>query len=343
MVLSGGLTQGAALALFLIQCVMSALTCVFTWKLGFVMGVPRAGKLAGWALAVWPSSIWMAAGVVWDTTAVALGVVLVLWAVFAHARAGLACFALMGAGFGALLLVNPAPLVLSPALAWVVWRHRASALDFARRTGIYAACALVVVLPWLIRNEREVGLLVLRTNLGVELDVGNNDETEGRYQYSRHPSYNPAEFVHYRTIGEAAYARECSERAHAWIAEHPRRFVELGLLRATFFWFGVNPIADNRVDVAGRTATSDPKSWIKYAAYIGLGVVGLVGVLVWSARAFEGRVLLVCFTLFPVVYCVTHTLERYRFPIEPLLVLSGAWAIHELWMRRGGRSLSSRP
>jgi 4-amino-4-deoxy-L-arabinose transferase-like glycosyltransferase len=343
MAIAGGFGAGAALILFLLQSVLSAWTCVFTWKLGTALGAERVGHRAGWALAFWPSSIWIASGVMWDTTLVAFGVIVVLWAGFAHRRAGAATFALVGLALGALLLVNPAPLVLAPALAWIVWVGRTSVVDFVRKTLIMGACTVVVALPWLVRNQRELGLLVLRTNLGVELDVGNNDEAEGRYQLSRHPSYNASEFMRYRTIGEAQYVSEASERARAWITQHPWRFLELGLLRATFFWFGVNPIADYRVDSTGRTPVTDPRSWVKYAAYIGLGVLGLVGALGWAVRAFEGRVLVLVFTLFPAVYYVTHTLERYRYPIEPLLVLTGVWLVHELRARRAVRSVSSSP
>ena len=74
-----------------------------------------------------------------------------------------------------------------------------------------------------------------------------------------------------------------------------------------------------------------------------LGIAGLVGALAWAVHEFAGRVLLLVFTLFPLVYYVTHTLERYRYPIEPLLMLSGVWVLHELRARRRVGSVSSSP
>ncbi|MDZ4774887.1 MAG: hypothetical protein SGI72_17325 [Planctomycetota bacterium] len=336
MQLTGGLTESAALFVLCVQSLLSALTCVFLWKLGLEMRVERAGRLAAWILALLPVAIWNSASVVWDTTIVAFGIVVVLWAAFALRSRGLFTHAVCGVGFGALLLVNPAPLVLTPLLAWIAWHERKSGATFLLKSAAFATTAFLVVLPWLLRNEREVGVFALRTNLGVELDVGNNDEANGRFQLTRHPSNSAADFMRYRDIGEAAYTHESMERATAWISAHKLRFAELTLLRGTFFWFGVNPVADTRVDNSGRVARSDLKSWIKYLAFIATGVFGLLGAIVWGLRHFEGRVFLGVFALFPLVYYATHALERYRFPIEPLLVLSLAWLVCELRARSSG-------
>jgi 4-amino-4-deoxy-L-arabinose transferase-like glycosyltransferase len=343
MSLAGGFTATAALLLFLVQSVVSALTCVFTSRLGAALGEERAGRMAGWMLAFLPASIWNAAAVVWDTTFVACGVVLVLWAAFALRRSGARQHALFGLGFGALLLVNPAPLVLVPVLSWIAWRERVSLRDCVLKTALFGACAFIVVWPWLARNQRQVGVFALRTNLGVELDVGNNDEANGRFQLTRHPSNGASAFERYRAIGEARYAQEATQRVRTWIAEHKGRFVELSLLRATFFWIGVNPMADARVDNSGQRAATDAKSWIKYVAFLGVGVLGLLGAIAWARRAFAGRVLVAVYALFPLVYYAVHALERYRFPIEPLLVLSAAWIVCELRARAASRALSSSP
>lgn len=339
--LGGGLTHTAAWILFLVQSVVSALTCVFLARLGAEWGVARAGRIAAWILAFLPASIWSAAGIVWDTTLVAFGTVLAFWAVGAQARASTARAALVGVAFGILLLVNAAPVVFVPVLAGIAWHRRDTNAAYLKRALAFAACALVVTLPWALRNQREFGVLALRTNLGVELAVGNNDDANGRFQLQLHPSNGGPEFQEYRRLGEAEYARRSMERARAWIAEHPRRFLELCLLRVTYFWSGVSPWVDERVDNAGHRAASDLASWVKYVTFLALGVVGIVGALAWGARAFEGRALLVAFALFPLVYYATHALERYRHPIEPLLVLCAAVLFERLRARRHGCSLSS--
>jgi hypothetical protein len=37
------------------------------------------------------------------------------------------------------------------------------------------------------------------------------------------------------------------------------------------------------------------------------------------------------------VYCITHVMERYRWPLEPLLLLSGAWLVARWLPRLGAR------
>ena len=58
----------------------------------------------------------------------------------------------------------------------------------ARRFSLFALLALLVCSPWMLRNQRELGTLGLRSNLGVELYVGNNDVANGRHQTPYHPS-----------------------------------------------------------------------------------------------------------------------------------------------------------
>jgi hypothetical protein len=143
-------------------------------------------------------------------------------------------------------------------------------------------------------------------------------------------------------MGEVKYAAWALQEARTWIAEHPGRFAGLCVRRFVYFWIGEDPITDPRTDERGRRAISDPGTWIKFVAFALTGVLGIAGALRWARRDLGGGVLLVAFTLFPLAYCVTHVLERYRFPIEPLLVLAAVWWILDLREARARRALSSR-
>lgn len=341
MQICGGLVPAMALALLVVQSLVSAATCVSIWMLGSVLRVERVGCVAAWAFAFYPPSIWNAAHTVWDTTIVAFGITVFAWSVFAFARARPLVWAAIGLGFGALLLVNAAPLVIVPVALFVVWRERESTAECLRRCAAFAFVAFLVVLPWMVRNQRVLGAFALRTNLGVELAVGNNDVANGRFQLSRHPSNASAQFLLYRELGEVPYAARSMTEARAWILEHPARFVGLCARRALYFWIGEDPITDPRVDGAGRSAASDPKTWIKFLSFGLVGIAGLWGTLRWARRDFAGRFLLGVFVLFPLAYYATHVLERYRFPIEPFIVLAAVWLVLDLAASRRARSLSS--
>lgn len=319
----GGTTRAMALALFSIQALISAWTCVCLWALGIAIGEARAGKLAGWIFAVFPAAIWNAAHTVWDTTFVAFGLVVFLWALFTFQRARPAVWLLLGIGFGALLLVNPAPLTVTPIIAWILWRERTSWRHLAARAFLFGIALLSVVTPWMARNQRVLGNFALRTNLGVEVMVGNNDDAVGRFEIGHHPSNSAAQFLRYREMGEVAYSAWAMREGEQWIREHPARFLVLTLRRMQFFWLGEDPITDPRVD-NGRRAATDPASWIKFLQHFALGALGLAGAVMLARRRFEGRALLSILVLFPLAYYVTHALERYRFPLDPILVLTAA-------------------
>lgn len=326
--LVGGVTPKFALVLFAIQAAISAATCALVAALGSALGEPRTGRVAGLAFALYPLSIWNAIYTVWDTTLVAFALTAFLWLLFRYGRgASPARAAWLGACFGCLLWINPAPLSIAPAAAVFV-AHGGSRIGARglRSVAVFSIVAFAVCLPWMLRNLRAVGAFSLRTNLGVELAVGNNDDANGHYQRSRHPSFDADEFVAYRALGEVPYAAQRNGEARAWIASHPLRFAQLTLNRAWIFWMGEAPWSDPRRD-GNKRPIDDPNSWVKWAQHALCGSLAIAGALALAWRRFEGRILLAMLVCFPIAYYVTHFMERYRFPIEPVLVLSATWFV----------------
>jgi 4-amino-4-deoxy-L-arabinose transferase-like glycosyltransferase len=337
--LTDGLTRTTAWILFAVQSVLSALTCVLVWGLGTRLGAPRAGRIAAWALCVHPLSIWHAAATVWDTTFAAFTFTAVLAALAACERdAGKRGWTWLGLLIGASLLVNAAPIILVPIVAWVAWRARPGLGSWAGAIGPCLLATGAVALPWMLRNAGEVGSFALRTSLGVELRVGNHDGADGHYARDRHPSHSPEEFLRYRAMGEAAYAKACSTEAWSWIGENPGRFAVLTLRRTAAWWIGEDPYTDPRLEY-GRAARDDPRSWGKWILHLLVGVLGLLGAGFWARAQRAPRPYLLSLFLLPPVYCVSHVMERYRWPLEPLLVLAGAWLVArwlpKLGVRRG--------
>ncbi|WP_145194700.1 hypothetical protein [Planctomycetes bacterium Poly30] len=331
--ITDGPSWSTAVALALIQALSAALTCVFLFRLGRVLHSEALGLLAAAAWALHPMAAYLPVALVWDSTFVALGITWFLAnlaesvcerglePISARTGAGL------GLRFGLVLLVNPAPLALVPMIAAFV-ALRQTSMDCVRRAlpalGGFALAAAAITAPWTVRNALVLGSPNIRTNLGVEFMVGNNDDATGPFNGHLHPAYNADEFARYVELGEVAYSAECRDRAMDWARRNPARFAGLTLERFQRFWIGPDPRAKVYLGM-GNEQKRDWQGWIKYASHALAGVLGILGCLLWkspvrgSAWIPRGTLL-----LFPAVYYLTHVFERYRFPIEPIVTLAAA-------------------
>lgn len=336
--LFGGVGRASAWALVVVQSALSAWTCLWIRRLGERLELGPAGRWAGWLWAVYPLALWNASKTVWDTTAVAwalTGFLLVLVGPRARPprplRAGLA--------YGALLFLNPAPLALAP-VAWA-WLARGARTRRAALRGalVFSLAAFAVCLPWMLRNRRVLGTFALRPNLGVELRIGNHDEASGHpVPFKYHPSGVAEELALYRELGEVGYGEENMQRALDWIRGHPAAFLALTLKRVQLFWVGNPPTLDTRRE-GDIEPGGDWNSWLKWLAFLSSGLLGAAGLLVARGRPGARPLLASSLVLFGGPYYVTHVSERYRFPIDPLLILLCAcflvWAAARVRARTG--------
>ncbi|HTF88918.1 MAG TPA: hypothetical protein VK843_10955 [Planctomycetota bacterium] len=330
-----GVNPSMAFCLFALQALASAATCVVIVRLGANLGAARAGWWGGIFFALYPPSVWNAINVVWDTSFVALGTVACLAALTRPGALAKSSSAIgLGLAWGALALLNPAPLALLPAVLAYVALSRGECRARARTIlllliGIFAVCA-----PWSMRNARVLGTRNLRPNFGVELRVGNNPESNGHPQpFKFHPSHVPEELALYKSLGEKAYSADCMARAFAWIHAEPARFLKLCLWRVQYFWIGDPPIVDQRTSQNARSPF-DPLAWAKFLSFATIGVLGWIGALRWRGPRRERVLLLGSLACFGLAYYVTHVSERYRFPIDPLLALLSASLVLALIAKR---------
>jgi len=340
MKLCGGVNAATALALHVLHALCSALTSVLLADLGARWFSRPTGRLAAWLFALYPIAISNSAQLVWDTTLVALLVTAFLCALArddGSPRAALRC----GASLGFLLLVNPAPLSLAPLGAWWLARGSASRRAGVARVLLFAMACGLFVTPWMLRNHAVLGAFSLRPNFGVELRIGNHAEANGRpVAFRYHPSHVPEELALYRELGEVEYSRENRQRALAWIRARPADFAALTCKRAAIFWLGESPLTDPRRS-DGLSPRGDPSSWIKFAAYLGSAALAWTALARWRGARELRWLCALALVLFGAPYYLTHVSERYRFPIDPLIVLLAAHALWQ-WRARLGPSVQSR-
>ena len=307
------LAAGYVAWLVLIAC-HGAMWGMLPWLAARLGLSPGAGLLAGVSGALLPR--WP--GYVEAPSAIAIG--LMLGAFLARWKGGKPSRAgslLLGGAIGAALHVSPS--LLPVALGLGAWE----ALGAARRPGflrsglVVAGLALACV-PWTIRNERELGgLFFLRSNFGLELQMGNHEgaganlDLSARAGTERHPRTNEGEARKVAALGELAYMRAAGLEARTWIAAHPGEFLRLTALRVLQFWLG--PVDDLRamLGISFLTLLSAVGAWRAFPA------------LSTDRRA----ALLVPLLLYPLVYYVVGFEVRYRQPIDGLVFLLAASAL----------------
>ena len=319
----GGVVYPTAVALAVLQALAAALVPWWLWRLGRATHSAAVGWLAAVLFALHPIAVYLPVTLVWDSTFVALGVT---WFLARVAEEGPRASAMVvlrcGAMLGLVALVNPAPLALVPAALWYWLRPRDGAAR-ARVAAAFFAGLLLVAGPWAVRNLVVLGSPNLRTNLGVELFVGNNDDARGPFNGRIHPAYDEREYTRYLELGEVPYAADAGARAIAWMRANPGRFARLSVERVQRFWVGPDPFAP-LVLGSGAERRRDWQGWVEWLCHAFIGVCGIAGAVAFRGRDGAAALVRGALIFFPLVYYVTHVFERYRFPIEPVLVLAAS-------------------
>ena len=195
--------------------IFSAATCIPIFYAGKRIAGVGVAAGAAWAWALFPNAIILPFQWIWDTSLTALLVATLLWATLRLADSRRwRDWCAYGLLWGFELMVDPAPGALLPFwLAWLAYRsERAGGLAPRRfaRPALSAAIAILCCVPWTVRNYLVFHELVpLRSNLGMELYVGNNENYD-----DVHPRVFPylitkdRDLYRYSKMGEMPFVHE---------------------------------------------------------------------------------------------------------------------------------------
>ncbi len=223
-----------------VQAFIGALTSGLLVLLAGRILSPRAGALAGLLHAVSPTAVAYVPVLASETIAAFLLVAALLCLAAAEEREERerdGRGALVGSGllFGLMMLVRPAALFFLPAAALLSVYSPRRRRWIPSRGLIFAAAVLLVLGPWMIRNQRlGLGWMTISTVGGENLWMGNNDKARlGGFCAEAAWPVKPGDTEQGR---DRAYRRA----ARAWILHHPGRYLALSAIRA---WrlFGVEP------------------------------------------------------------------------------------------------------
>jgi hypothetical protein len=313
-------------AVLIANLIANALAAALLPQVSTVLwGTPAPG-IAGGVLSI-AASQFMAG---WDTNFTQFGLILFfLGATRLVVTRGTVAWrgALAGAALGILFLMNQ--VVLLVALPWITFLLLTRGFrtrEMLRFLVPFALALLLVNLPWIMRNFRTWGVFVTRTNLGIALYTSNNDcaspslaqELHSGCFVAMHPESNAVEAALLKNLGEPAYDRLRRDQALAWMRSHPRRLLQLTLVRIAQFWFPV----------------PSPPRRATYLIWI-ITLLSIPGFLLMLYRRLPVvAVLGGIFLLYPLLYYAVVSEERYRLPILWLSCLTAGYLLTAIPARR---------
>ena len=340
-----------AVAYGLFQALLGTLTVWLLYRLARAMAGWRAGLLAGWAAALYPSHV-LLVGQPHSTVlhaCILVAILLVCWRVLEQPVVTRALLA--GGLLGILALGRPQMVVFVPIIVGWLWLNHVRGRSLWRAAGGLALATAVVILPWCLRNSTLFGRpTFISTNGGVTFWNGNNPFTTGSahdvyadqladyrglerdsslpdvYQHPEPYPFPPEIETQLATIPELQLDSAAYRAGLAYIRHHPNDWLKLEMQKvASFWWFrpnlGSNPLY--------RGAWTDLYR-IQYVPVLILAVVGLV----ISARQWRRFALLYAvLILYTLVHLAFNVLTRYRWEIELLMLIFAALVVDAIWQR----------
>lgn len=333
--LLGIFTARSFFFLVFLNVLFATAACIPIFQVGKRVAGLGIGAAAAWLWALFPNAIMIPFEWIWDTSLSALLAAALLWATMELADSNrLRDWCGYGLLWGAALMTNPSLGSLLPfLLGWAAYRARRrertpiGSFPWLKAPALALGLAILCCIPWTIRNYAVFHRFVpLRSNLPLELYIGNNENYD-----DRHPRYpglitKERETVRYFHMGEVPFMEEERRKAINFIVSHPRVEIMLFGDRFAAFWTGLPNALQNFL------ATD---SWLVRALMLGAvlsGIGALAGIIVLARRRSENTFPLAVYpVIFPFLYYITHTSLRYRHPIDPVVLLLTAIAAGAFW------------
>ena len=317
------LSGGRALALLVVQSLLGALAVIGMAAAARAMAGQRAGRVVGVVAALHPGLVLSSVLVLTEALEVPILVALFLaWVRLVRAPTARVAVLVGALGAAACLTRSPAlyavPVMCAATLAG---RDARAALRPRFLLGA-AAVAVLLMLPWTVRNAVRYGAFVpADTKAGPTLWLFNHPSPAPlREVWSGVPQAVPPP-APIPGLNEADAERHFRRLAVRYIAGSPVAFAEASLLRLGMFLLPFPRDWDF--------------PWLKgavsalYAAVTWLGIVGL-----WRVRrTIEGRALLGLGTTWIALLAATSTGLRHRLSVEWVLAFGAGLLLADLWAK----------
>ena len=326
----GTYSVSSAIIALLLDCLASALTIAPIFSITNRLFDRKAAFAAAALFCFYPPAIWHAAGRIWDTTLFTMMSLFFLNFLMVNGKRWTINTALLaGLFFGIIALFKVIILAFYPFVLIQILFQKSMLLKVRlQQIGLMTIMTLVVLSPWVWRNYLIFGQPLLRSNFGLELKLGNSSGWEAYMQIHgrgkiemHHPIIQKKELEKYRKLGELAYTAACKKEALAFIGNHPHDFIQLTMQRILYFWIRDLDLSKG---IEGYFGIRSKKSAFTTLIYILPLPFMLSGIVIAFREKRPAGVLVSYLILFPLVYYITHVRQRYRFPVEPVMLIFAA-------------------
>jgi 4-amino-4-deoxy-L-arabinose transferase-like glycosyltransferase len=329
------------LAVKIANLVLWVLTTVLVYILGKKLGGRRVGLVAGALVAVAPTMVvYVARGASENLFApLLLGVCLLL--LVAEGKAlSIPRAATAGALLGLAILVRSTALLLPLVLLlWLLLRRRGRSW---RAATAMAAASVIVLVPWLLRNELVMHTFSLSTNGGYTIWIGANPHATGGFDAGDHRW--PIKTIASETRQNSRLLRESVSwvEGHplSWLRLMPRKFEDLmawepGPIRDLLGQqTGSNPLRGWQLRHLSRVETVLIRGSLHHLLlykvwHYWYWIVGGIALVLATSKRRPGAGLATLLVGFWIVFHVVlvHGEPRYMLSVTPLVAPALAWLL----------------
>lgn len=317
-------SAGALWFMLALNLVCATLTAAVIYLIGLRCFSPEIAFGGAFLWAASPDAVAMSVRI-WDIgPATLLGALLVLWYLrVVQPEARPRDWMIYGTLWGVSALVSTTLLAMMPLAMIVLFLLDRGRMR--RQTALAVGIAILIMLPWTIRNYAQFGRLIpIRGNFGAELWAGNHPGVQGPSDESLHPLKSEEELNAYLTMGESKYMAVCQRQATTFIRQNPRPFAVLTRERILSFWTA--PLVMTSAWPIGCSVLA----WVSTILLLVRRATRLVAVPFAAAMFF-----------FPFSYYISHAESYFRSPIEPLISLLTAYGFFTCLERISARGTAA--
>jgi hypothetical protein len=285
-------SHAAALVLLILNCLLSAITAVVVMKIGTRCFSEKVGLFSAILWVVSPTAVTEL--ILWDSCLAAVSLSLAIWmTVKLEPESRIRDYLYAGTMWGCAGLVSPSLLAPFLPILFVLYVRDTK----AKRLLALPLAMVLVIAPWTLRNLVTFHTLMpIRSNGWAVIYFGN-------VSFDLHPS-GPS--MQYQTMGEYAFVEKTKSDLLRYLAAHPVEFSKLTARRAFSFW-------------------ALPGGGVGLSFMLAL--LSFFGVFHAIRKSHNGPVLMLVLIFYPLIYYVSYTFSRYRYPIEPIIYVLAAYGV----------------